>query len=410
MPFSERLGALQERDFRLLFVGTTITTMGDRIAAIALAFAVLDISSATALGIVFAVRQGVEALVVVAGGVLSDRVPRNLVLVGASLVQGTAQAATAACVLTGTGGVGAIVAFQAVYGLGLGLVLPAEIGLVPQTVSPARLQQANALQGMSRNMIGVLGPAVGGAVVVASSPGIALAIDAVSFLVCVDLLRRIRVAPSDTGSSHGFVHELREGWQEFTSRTWLWASVLLFGMGNLAFAGWIVLGPVVAEERLGGAGPWAVILTAGGVGAVIGGILAIRIRPRRPLVVSVLAATLISLQTLALALSAPTPVIAMASFVGGIGIAVHLTLWFTVFQQQVPGHAQSRVASYDTLGSFVLMPIGMVVVGPLADAIGIVETLWLALVVMWASWAAILLLPSVWAIRRSVAAPAPSPA
>ena len=410
MPLSKGLGALQERDFRLLFAGTTITTMGDRLAGIALAFAVLDMASATALGIVFAVRQGVQALVVVGGGVLSDRIPRNLVLVGASLVQGTAQAATAACVLTGTGGVGAIVVLQAVYGIGLGLVLPAEVGLVPQTVSPARLQQANALQGLSRNMIGVLGPAVGGVVVVASSPGIALAIDAVSFLFCADLLRRIRITARDSPGSHGFVHELREGWQEFTSRTWLWASVLLFGIGNLAFAGWIVLGPAIADERLGGAGPWAVILTAGGVGAVIGGILAIRIRPRRPLVVCVLAATLISLQTLALALSAPTPIIAAASFVGGMGIAVHLTLWFTVFQQQVPEHAQSRVASYDTLGSFVLMPIGMALVGPLADAIGIVETLWLALIVMWTSWAAILLLPSVWAIRRSAAAPEPSPA
>jgi len=410
MPLSQRLGALQEPDFRLLFAGTTITTIGDRLASIALAFAILDIASATALGIVFAVRQGVQALVVVGGGVLSDRIPRNLVLVGASLVQGAAQAATAACVLTGTGGVAAIVALQAVYGIGLGLVLPAEVGLVPQTVSPARLQQANALQGMSRNMIGVLGPAVGGAVVVASSPGIALAIDAVSFVVCADLLRRIRVPPRDSAGSHGFVHELREGWQEFTSRTWLWASVLLFGVGNLAFAGWIVLGPAIADERLGGAGPWAVILTAGGVGAVLGGLVAIRIRPRRPLVVSVLAATLISLQTLALALSAPTPVIAAASFVGGIGIAVHLTLWFTVFQQQVPPHAQSRVASYDTLGSFVLMPVGMALVGPLADAVGIVETLWLGLIVMWTSWAAILLLPSVWAIRRSAGGPAPSPA
>lgn len=251
---SERLGALRERDFRLLFAGTTITTVGDRLAGIALAFAVLDTASATALGIVFAVRQGVQALVVVAGGVLSDRIPRNLVLVGASLVQGAAQAATAACVLAGVGGVPAIVALQAVYGLGLGLVLPAEVGLVPQTVSPERLQQANALQGLSRNMIGVLGPALGGAVVVVSSPGIALAIDAVSFLVCADLLRRIRVRPSESAGSHGFVHELREGWQEFTSRTWLWASVVFFGIGNVAFAGWIVLGPAIADERLGGAG------------------------------------------------------------------------------------------------------------------------------------------------------------
>ena len=119
MTLGERLGALQERDFRLLFTAT-ITTVGDRFAGIALAFAVLDISSATALGIVFAARQGMEALVAVGGGVLSDRLPRNLVLVGAALVQGTAQAATAACVLADVGGVPAIAALQAVYGLGLG--------------------------------------------------------------------------------------------------------------------------------------------------------------------------------------------------------------------------------------------------------------------------------------------------
>jgi len=235
-PFRERLGALRERDFRLLFSATTITTAGDRIAGIALTFAVLDIASVTALGVVFAVRQGVEALVVVGGGVLSDRVPRNLVLVGASLVQGVAQAATAACVLSGTGGIEAIVALQAVYGLGLGLVIPAEVGLVPQTVPPDRLQQANALQGMSRNLVGVLGPAIGGIVVVLGSPGSALAIDAVSFFVCADILRRMRIAPREDSDSPGFFADLREGWQEFTSRTWLWASVALFGLGNLAFA------------------------------------------------------------------------------------------------------------------------------------------------------------------------------
>ena len=410
IPLHDRLGALRERDFRLLFTGTMITTVGDRIAGIALAFAVLDIGSATALGIVFAVRQGVQALVVVGGGVLSDRLPRNLVLVGACVVQGTAQAATAACVLGGFGGVGAIVALQAVYGIGLGLVLPAEVGLVPQTVSADRLQQANALQGLTRNVVGVLGPAVGGAIVVAGSPGIALAADAASFFVCADLLRRIRVTARDTTGAPGFLAELREGWQEFTSRTWLWASVVFFGIGNLAFAGWNVLGPAIADERLGGAGAWAVILTAAGVGAILGSVVAMRVRPRRPLVACVLFAALLSLQTLALALGAPTWAIATAAFVAGIGISVHLTLWFTVFQQQIPERAQSRVASYDTLGSFVLMPLGMALVGPLSDAIGITETLWIAVVVMWASWAAILALPSVWAIRAERAVPAASTA
>ena len=142
----------------------------------------------------------------------------------------------------------------------------------------------------------------------------------------------------------------------------------------------------------------------------LGSFVAIRVRPRRPLVACVLFAALLSLQTLALALGAPTWAIATASFVAGLGIAVHLTLWFTVFQQQVPERAQSRVASYDTLGSFVLMPLGMALVGPLSDAIGITETLWIAVVVMWASWAAILALPSVWAIRAERAVPAASTA
>ena len=165
------------------------------------------------------------------------------------------------------------------------------------------------------------------------------------------------------------------------------------------FAGWIVLGPAIAKERLGGAGAWAVILTAGGVGAVLGGVVAMRVRPRRPLVACVLAAALISLQTLALALEAPTWLIAVASFTGGVGIAVHLTLWFTVFQQQVRS-GPSRVWRPTTRSSFVLIPLGTALVGPLSDAIGVTETLWIALLVMWASWAAILTLPSVWAIRR----------
>ena len=255
--FPERLGPLVERDFRLLFAATTITTIGDRLAFIALAFAVLDLpgASATDLGIVLASRQVVEALVLVGGGVLSDRLPRHHVLVGASLVQATSQAATAALILSGGASVLWLVVAQAVYGLGSGLVIPAEVGLVPQTVSPGRLQQANALQGLSRNIVGILGPAVGGAIVVAGSPGVALAVDSASFLACAALLVAIRIAPRARGDERpSFVRELREGWREFTSRTWLWSTVLLFGIGNLVFAAWFVLGPAIAKEELGGAG------------------------------------------------------------------------------------------------------------------------------------------------------------
>ena len=400
MRFRDQLGALQERDFRLLFSGTVITTVGDRIAGIALAFAVLEIGSATDLGLVFAVRQIAEALVLVLGGVLSDRLPRNFVIVGASLVQGAAQAGTAAAVLSGSGSIAAIMVLQGIYGIGAGLVVPAEVGLVPQTVSPGRLQQANALQGLSRNLTGILGPAIGGALVVAGSPGTALGIDAFSFVVCAVILQRIRIAPRANGNERaGFIHELREGWQEFTSRTWLWASVVLFGIGNLGFCAWIILGPVIAKADLGGAGAWGIILAIGGVGAVVGSVISMKVRPRRPLVACTLAAVPLAGQLLVLVLAPSVWLLSVAAFVAGAGIAVHLTLWFTLFQREIPEHAQSRVASYDVLGSFVLMPIGFAVVGPLSDAIGVSETLWLSLGVMLVTWVLILSLPSVWALR-----------
>jgi predicted MFS family arabinose efflux permease len=403
--FRGRLGALAEHDFRLLFTATTITTAGDQVAGIALAFAVLDIGSATDLGIVFAARQSVEVVVLVFGGVISDRLPRHLVLVAASLTQGLAQAVTAGAVLTGSASVTTIVLLQGLYGVGNGLVVPAEVGLVPQTVSPERLQQANALQGLTRNVLRVLGPAVGGALVVAGSPGVALGVDAASFVACAAVLQRIRIAARDVGAAAaGFFRELREGWSEFTSRTWLWTSVLLFGLGNLAFAAQGVLGPAVAKAELGGAGAWATIVTAGGVGSVVGGVVALRIRPSRPLAASVIAAAPFGLTLAALAVPAPLWLLAATSFVAGGGLSVHLALWFTVFQQRVPERAQSRVSSYDALGSFVLMPIGFALAGPLADSIGISATLWAAFALDLGCLATILLIPSVWAIRRIVPA------
>lgn len=410
---SGRLGPLVERDFRLLFTATTITSIGDRLGSIALVFAVLDFGTATSLGIVLAGRQVVEAVVLLAGGVLSDRLPRNLVLVGASLIQAGAQAISAALVLSGSASVAALFALQALYGVGGGLVVPAETGLVPQTVSPARLQQANALQGLSRNFVRILGPAIGGAIVVAGSPGTALAIDAVSFLVCAVLLARIRVPRRVRGDdAPSFLRELREGWTEFVSRTWLWSTVIVFGLGNVFFSFMMVLGPTAAEERLGGASAWATILTAGGFGALAGGVVAFRYRPARPLVVCVLTPLPFVLQFVTLALHAPLWVIAASAFVANVGLAIHLTLWFTVFQREVPEHAQSRVSSYDALGSFVLNPLGILAAGPVAVAIGLDGALWVAAAAILVANLSMLLIPSIWRIggEAVAAAPAPEPA
>jgi MFS family permease len=399
-----RLAPLAERPYRLFFSAATISTLGDSVAGIALAFAVLDLTGTPKplyLAIVFAGRQLANGALVLYGGVLSDRLPRNRILVGAAIGQCAAQAATAAVVLSGSATLALLVVLQVVYGAADAFVIPAETGLVPQTVSDERLQEANALRGMMRNLIFVVGPAIGGVIVVAGSPGIALAIDAVSFAGAAFLLARIRIPPRAAPAEHPhFLRELREGWREFTSRTWLWSTVVIFGLGNFFFMFWPVLGPTVAKEHLGGAGSWAKILVANGIGAVVGGAFALRYRPKLPLVACVLWPMLVCVQLVTLALHAPTWVIAAASFLAGVGIAVHLTLWFTIFQREVPEHAQSRVSSYDSLGSFVLTPLGFVAAGLIAAGIGVSNTAWLATGAILFLNSIMLLIPSVWRVGR----------
>ncbi len=399
-----RLAPLRERPYRLFFSASTISTLGDSVAGIALAFAVLDLTGSPKpvyLAIVFAGRQLANGALVLYGGVLSDRLPRNRILVGAAIGQGAAQAATAAVVLSGHATLVLLVVLQVVYGAADAFVIPAETGLVPQTVSDARLQEANALRGMMRNLIFVVGPAIGGIIVVAGSPGIALAIDAASFAGAALLLTQIHIPARAAPTEHPhFLRELREGWDEFTSRTWLWSTVVVFGIGNFFFMFWPVLGPIVAKEHLGGAGAWAKILVANGIGAVVGGFFALRYRPKLPLVACILWPLPVVGQLVALALHAPTYVIAAAAFCAGLGIAIHLTLWFTIFQREVPEQTQSRVSSYDSLGSFVLTPLGLVGAGLLAAGIGVSNTAWLAAGAILVLNSSMLLIPSVWKIGR----------
>jgi predicted MFS family arabinose efflux permease len=372
---------------------------------IAISFAVLDVASATSLGLVLAARQVASAGVLLFGGVLSDRARRNVVLAGAALLQGVAQAAIAVAVLSDRATVPFFVVTAVLWGMGDGLVVPAEAALVPQTVSPDRLQQANALQGLSRSGVRVIGPAIGGVITVAAGPGWGLALDAASYFMSAAFLSRIRVAPRAVATERFFA-DLRAGWREFTSRTWLWSTVLLFGIGNAVFVFLQILGPVIAKDRLGGAGAWAAIVTAGGVGSLVGGAIALRYRPSKTLVASIAWSTAVLAEFVAFAVGAPTSVIAVGAFVGGVGISIHVALWFTVFQREVPEHAQSRVASYDALGSLVLNPVGAAIVGPLAQAVGIAGALWIAVGTMVLTSAAMLCMPVVWTIRASSAQPA----
>jgi MFS family permease len=402
MRLRGRVGALAERNYRLLFSSTTVSALGDGVSTIALAFAVLQISdSPAALGAVIASRQVASAAVTVAAGVWADRLPRHLVLVAAATVQGAAQAVSGALVVSGHATVWALAGLALVFGCADGFVIPASQGLVPTIVSAVRLQQANALLGLSRSIVSVAGPAFGGVLVAVGSPGSALLVDAASFAVAAALLLRLSVPPrAEAVEPRPFLHELREGWFEFRRQTWIWTTIVFFGIGNFAGATLYVLGPVVAKRDLGGAPAWATIVSAFGAGSIVGGLAALRLRPRRPLLASCVASIPYGTQTLALGLGLPLPALVAVAAVTGAGLAVHLALWFTVFQRQVPEHARSRVSSYDALGSFVLIPLGAALAGPVAAVVGVDATLIASGTISLICTAIVIAQPSVWAVGR----------
>jgi MFS family permease len=403
------LGALGERNFRLLFTSATVSALGDGVAMVALVFAVLQVSdSAIVLGGVLAARQVTNAAVVLAAGVWADRLPRHVVLVVVAGVQGIAQAATGILVLGGNATVWSLIALQALYGLAEGFVHPAETGLTPATVSPARLQDANALLGLSRNTTRIIGPALGGALAALGSPGAALLVDAASFGIAAIVLLPLRLpAQVRRAQSKPFFAELREGWGEFRRQTWLWTTIVFFGIGNCVSTSVLVLGPIVAKRHYSGASTWGLLISSFGVGTIIGGLVALRIRPQRPLLASCVAAVPLVLQPLGIGLKLPVTALVTIYVVSGIGLAIHLALWFTVFQRHVPEDSRSRVSSYDALGSFVLMPLGSAVAGPVASLIGITPTLFATAAIEIVCFAIIIAQPSVWAIG---AEPAASPA
>jgi MFS family permease len=403
----KRIGALEERDFRLVFSSTTISAIGDGVAYIALAFAILQIShnSPTAVGVVLACRQGAAAAITVAAGVIADRLPRHLVLVAVASVQAVVQAVVGILLVGGNATVALLAVLGVVYGCADGFVIPAQNGLVPAVVSSVRLQQANALLGLSRSILGFGAPALGGILVSAGSPGAAILVDAASFAVAAVLLVRVRVASrEDIVAPEPFLRELRYGWGEFRRQRWIFNTIVFFGIGNFAGQAWSVLAPLVVKEHYGGATQFGLVGSLFGLGLIAGGVVALRWHPTRPLLVSCIAAAPFGLGTWMLAFLVPFPVLLAAQVVAGAGLALHLALWFTVFQQQVPEGARARVSSYDALGSFVLIPLGTAVAGPLAGVIGIRATLLVAGAVIQAMNLLVLAQRDVWSIRAEPAA------
>ncbi|MGH9059686.1 MAG: MFS transporter, partial [Acidimicrobiales bacterium] len=347
------LGVLGEPNFRRFVTGYAASFLGSEMAPVAVTFAVLgNGGNATDVGYVLMGEAVPLVVFLLVGGVMADKLGRRTVMIGADLLRLSSQGLLAALLLTGTPVLWELVVLEAMVGTGQAFFGPAMTGLIPEVASPGRLQQANAMNGLASSAGGVVGPALAGLIVATTNPGWAIAADAATYLVSATCLVRLRLPPVKLAPPSPFLADLRSGWREFRSRTWLWVVVVDFAFFHLlVFAPMIVLGAVVADTSLGGAAAWGVILAAFGAGAVVGGLAMLRLRPARPLLWGMVGTIWLAAPIALLAAAAPTAAISAAAFVAGIGFAAFGTLWDTTMQRQVPADILSRVSSYDWFGS-----------------------------------------------------------
>ena len=362
----------------------------------------LDLTgSTTDLGIVLAARSIATIILLLFGGVWADRLPRYAIMVSANVASGATQALVAILLLSGHARVWELAVLALLNGASSAFFFPASSGIVPQTVPPELQQQANATLRLGLNATNIVGAALGGLLVAASSPGWAIAVDAASYGVAAIAIAAMHLPPGLRVQGSTVLHELREGWSDFWSRGWLWAIVLQFGIVNAFESGAMgVLGPTVAKRHLGGAAAWGGVLTATSIGLVLSGVLMLHWRPRRILFVATLAVFPMTLPLLALARPAPLVVVIVAGFIAGFSVEIFGVLWDTAMQQEIPQEKLSRLYSYDALGSWALMPTALAILGPIAGGLGTRTTLLACAVLVVGATAPVLLSHDVRTLER----------
>jgi MFS family permease len=364
---------------RLLVAGQVTSLLGDGLATVALIYAVLAVTpSATALGLVFAAQWLPLVALSLLGGVLADRIPRLQIMITADLARVGSQGLLAVLVTSGHASLGWFVALQAVHGGASAVFNPAMTGVMPRLAAGDALQQANSVRGIGEAAGNLAGPALAGLLVVVAGAGWALAADAATFAVSAACLLAIRAAPAaahpcPAGSpvpAGTVLRDLREGWQQFRSRAWVWSVVSAAAAQNLLYSSFFVLGPIQAQQHYHGVKGWALILTCAGIGSLLGGGVTLRLRPRFPLAAGCLFVTALGLPALALGLTLPFAAVAIAAAAGAAGLTAFNSLWQTALQQHIPNNVLSRVSAYDSTASFASIPLGLAIAGPIAGQVG----------------------------------------
>lgn len=398
--------------FRLLATGQGLSWFGDAFGPIALAVAVVaGGGGAGRLGLVLAVTMAARLACTLLAGVLADRLAPGRIMVVSDLVRAASTLGTAAYFATGQDGTALLCALAAVTGGAAAFFGPAFVSLRPLLVTVERRHAANATLNVLQNAAFIAGPAAAGVFVAWAGAPWAFAVNAASFLCSAATVAAIRV-DAPRAERTGMVAELREGWREVTSRGWLLAGLLAATAYHAAFGAVTVLIDVIAVRDLGGPTALGWISAAAGLGGLLGGLLALRVHPSRPLLVGWPCVALMALYAAAFAWPGTLVVVLGAAVVAFGGLMYFSVCWDTALQDGVPHAVLARVSSWDILTSFVAIPAGNALAGPLAHAFGTGRVIVTAAVVMAAASLAPVLVRSSRDLRRggavsSTAGPVP---
>ncbi|WP_327351053.1 MFS transporter [Streptomyces sp. NBC_01304] len=395
-------GGLWSRNFSFFFAARGIARLGDTMAPVALAAGlVLSGYGAGVVGAVLASMTACFAGFVVFGGVIADRVNNRLLMIGADLVRVAVQAVMAGLFFTHHIVVWQICLLSAVNGVCAALFQPGLPTLIPRIA--VDVQGANGAIRTIESLMTMAGPAVAGALVGLTEPGGVFVVYACTYLVSAVCLALLRLPPADRSTAakgNSFRSDLVQGWQEFRSRTWLWGVIVIWMV--LMIASWGPMIPLIATEVVSEHGPrtLGLVNSAMGAGMVVGALLAMRVRPVRPLRAGSVALLLYWLQPASVALDLPVPLIAAGLAAAGAANAFWGVMWTTSILTQVPTDVRSRVHAYDVAGSVAMLPVGQALAGPASELFGAREVLGFNAVMAMGVAVALLSVPAIRNLRR----------
>ena len=363
------------RNLRRLVISRFVSNLGNGLAPVAIAFGVLELPNGDgkSLSLVMASTSLSLVLFSLLGGVIGDRFPRAWIVGGADILLALLVMANGIAYVTGNGSVILFTVVGFLSGVLNAIWYPAMSALTSDLAEPEILQDSNAATMLSSNIAMILGTAVAGVIVATIGPGWAIIIDGVTFLIAGLLVYSMRSATpvAERSESSSTLHEIKTGWREFSSRRWVFLVVISFSfVVSMERAVYSVLGPLVADEKLGGPKPWSVILATWAIGSVVGVLFAAKVRPRYPIRVAIIVQFPLFLWFFSLGNTTNVYLIAIFSFFVGIAFDFFYVLWVTTLQQHIPKESLSKVMSYDVLGSLALAPIGIAVAGPIAEHYG----------------------------------------